>query len=127
MRQPEEIDDPFSRDLGRVDAVLVTDDAFLDTHRPRIGMAAIRARLVSVCGYPVPGDRQCLRWYGPDLLAVLRRSAHLVDRILKGANPADLPVEQPTTFRLAINLKTAKAIGLTFPESILLRADEVVE
>ena len=126
VRQAQDIDHAFSPLDGRVDAVLVTDDVLLDSNRPRIGKAAARSRLVSICGYPVPGDTVCLMWYGPDLVALFRRAARLVDLILKGAKPADLPVEQPTTFRLSINLKTARALGLTIPQSILLRADEVL-
>jgi putative ABC transport system substrate-binding protein len=125
VRQVQDIDHAFSALGRRVDAVLVTDDVLLDSNRPRIGKAAAGSRLVSICGYPVPGDT-CLMWYGPDLVALFPRAAGLVDRILKGAKPADLPVEQPTTFRLSINLKTAKALGLTVPQSILLRADEVI-
>ena len=65
--------------------------------------------------------------YGPDVFDLLRRSAVFVDRVLKGAKPSDLPVEQPTKFTFIINLKTAKALGLTIPPSLLLRADQVIE
>jgi putative ABC transport system substrate-binding protein len=65
--------------------------------------------------------------YGPDILAMFVRTAYYVDKIIKGASPAEMPVEQPATFRFMINLRTAKAIGLTIPESVLLQADSIVE
>jgi len=74
----------------------------------------------------MPDDKVCLMWYGPDLLNIFRRSANYVARILRGAKPADLPVEQPTRFSLVINARTASALGITVPQSLLLTADSVV-
>ena len=96
-------------------------------HRKKVVTAAARHKVPAVyydARFPAAGG---LMSYGADLEDLLRRAATFVDRILKGANPADLPVEQPTKFNLEINLKAAKAIGVTFPPSILLRATEVIE
>jgi putative ABC transport system substrate-binding protein len=93
----------------------------------RIGELAIRLRIPSVTPFKSLMERGLLMSYGADARDVERRIPGYVDRILKGAGPADMPVERPTKFELAINLKTAKAIGLTIPQSLLLRADEVIQ
>jgi putative ABC transport system substrate-binding protein len=108
-------------------AVMVVASQFTVAHRPRITQLAIRHRLPSMHDYSVFVEAGGLASYGPKFSDLYRRAAQFVDRILKGAKPADLPIEQPTKFELVINLKTAKALGLTIPQSILLRADQVIE
>jgi ABC-type uncharacterized transport system substrate-binding protein len=98
-----------------------------DAMRDDIAMLALRHRLPGVTEQRRYVDAGVLLSYGTSLSAVHRREAYFVDRILKGAKPADLPVEQPTTFELVVNMKTAKALGLTIPPSILARADEVID
>jgi ABC-type uncharacterized transport system substrate-binding protein len=93
----------------------------------RIADFASKSRLPSVYSYRAGVDAGGLMYYGADLADSDRRVAYFVDRILKGAKPADLPVEQPTKFELVINLKTAKQIGVTIPQSLLYRADKVVK
>ena len=88
---------------------------------------AVRSHLPSIFHLSAFVDSGGLLAYGPDRSDLFRRAATYVDKILKGAKPADLPVEQPTKFELVINLKTAKALGLTIPQSLLLRADEVIQ
>jgi putative tryptophan/tyrosine transport system substrate-binding protein len=110
-----------------VQALFVSQSPFFNTHRVEIAARALRARLPAIYGFREFADAGGLMSYGPSLPAIYRRFAALVDKILKGASPADLPVEVPTRFELIVNLKAAKAIDLTIPESFLLRADEVLE
>jgi ABC-type uncharacterized transport system substrate-binding protein len=112
---------------GRADALYVVQDPLFLTHRIRINTLAAAARLPSVHGFREYVEAGGLMSYGADFPDLFRRAADFVDKILHGTKPADLPVEQPTKFELVINLTTAKAIGLTIPESFLLRADEVID
>ena len=127
-RNADELDTALAELANRrPDALLVTVEPFTRRHL---------ARILDFCGvHRIPSmfeessyvEAGGLMSYGPDLREVFRRTAIYVDRILKGAKPADLPVEQPTKFELVINLKTAKALGLTIPQSVLLRADDVIQ
>jgi putative ABC transport system substrate-binding protein len=96
-------------------------------HRAPIILAAARNNVPAVSSAPVFAKDGGLLSYGPDPVDTFRRAATYVDRILRGAKPAELPVQFPTKFEMVVNLKTAKALGLTVPQSILLRADEVIE
>jgi putative tryptophan/tyrosine transport system substrate-binding protein len=112
---------------GHVDGLVVLRDAVLITNQARLLTLTATARLPAMYGMREFVDSGGLMSYGPSLVEMYRRAAYLVDKILKGAKPADLPVEQTTKFELVINLKTAKALGLTIPQSLLLRADEVIQ
>jgi putative ABC transport system substrate-binding protein len=112
---------------SRWNAILLVADTFTSSNSKRVFEYAAAHRLPAVYELDFLVRAGGLMSYGPDLDESLGRVAGLVDRILKGAKPADLPIEQPTRFRLAINLKTATALGLTIPPSILARADEVIE
>ena len=111
----------------RMEAVVVVSSRLMTLNRPRILELAAQNRLLLVSGWGPWAAEGGLLSYGPDLEAVIRSSATYVDRILKGARPADIPVEQPTKFQLVINLKTAKTVGLTISPSLLARADQVIE
>jgi putative tryptophan/tyrosine transport system substrate-binding protein len=128
IRSSDDLENAFaaaSRD--RAHAVFVLSSPITFLNRPRVAAAALKQRLPALCAlreYAVAG---CLLSYGPNFPDMFRVAASYVDKILKGAKPGDLPVEQPTKFELVINLKTAKALGIKRPNSILLRADKVIE
>lgn len=127
-RGSEGLDDAFAA-MGRqgAGALLVFSDANLFGQRKRIADLAAMGRLPAISWTGEFARSGGLMGYGPDLLAMSRHSATFVDRILKGAKPADLPVEQPTKFEFVINLRAARALGLTIPRATLLRADVVIE
>ena len=107
--------------------LVVNPDLFTRVHRAPIILAAARNNVPAVYGFSYFARDGGLLSYGPDPVDNFRRVATYVDRILRGAKPGDLPVQFPTKFEMVLNLKTAKALGLTVPQSILLRADEVIE
>jgi putative ABC transport system substrate-binding protein len=111
---------------ARPGALIVNPSTIPIANAERIGELAIRLRIPSITQAKTLMERGLLMSYGADIRDVQRRIPSYVDRILKGARPADMPVERPTRFELAINMKTAKAIGIAVPQSLLLRADEVI-
>ncbi len=128
VRSPEDFDRAFSdMTRARAGALTVLPSAMLFVERRRLVDLAAKNRLPAVYPWREFVDAGGLMSYGPNLADLFRRAATYVDRILKGAKPADLPVERPTKFELVINLKTAKALGLTIPPSLLQRADQVIE
>ena len=112
---------------GRVEALYVCNDPLVNTNRVRMNTLALAARLPAIYGFRELVEAGGLMSYGPNYSDLFRRAADYVDKILRGAKPADIPVEQPTKFDLVINLTTAKALGLTIPPMLLARADEVIE
>jgi putative ABC transport system substrate-binding protein len=127
-RRPDEIDRAFAAmSRARADALLILVDPMFSALRVRIAELAAKGRLPSIAGLADHVQAGGLLCYGPNQSDLFRRAATYVDRILKGAKPADLPVERPTKFDLAINLKAAKALGLSIPASVLARADEVIQ
>jgi putative ABC transport system substrate-binding protein len=127
-RRPNELGRAFSAIArGRAGALVTLADPVFSTARAQLVELAAKSRLPAMFFERVFVDAGGLMSYGPSFSDLFRRAATYVDKILKGAKPADLPVEQPTKFELVINLKTAKALGLTIPPSVLARADEVIE
>ena len=125
---PDDVDPVFAKIVAdRADGFALTTGGLLFNLRARIGASALAHRLPAICfvGEEVPYG--LLMSYGPDFPDFFRRAATYTDKILKGAKPADLPVEQPTRLKLVLNLKTAKALGLTIPQTLIVNADEVIE
>jgi putative ABC transport system substrate-binding protein len=112
---------------GSAEALYVCLDPFVITNAARINALALAARLPVMHGTRTNVEAGGLISYGPDFAGMSRRAAEIVDKVLRGTKPADIPVEQPTKFDLVINLKTAQALGLVIPGTVLARADEVIE
>jgi putative ABC transport system substrate-binding protein len=127
FRRAEEIASAIQGLSDRAEALYVVTDPLANANRVRINTLALGARLPTVHGQDTYVQAGGLISYGPNYPDQFRRSADYVDKILRGAKPADLPVVQPTKFDLALNLKTAKALGLEIPPTLLARADEVIE
>jgi putative ABC transport system substrate-binding protein len=128
IREPADTDAALEAAMGQhANALITVEDPLTIDLRKKIAEFAVDHRLPTISGLRVFVDSGALMSYGADLANIIRRSVVYVDKILKGAKPSDLPVEQPTKFELVINLKTAKSLGLTIPSLLLARADEVIE
>jgi|SRR5262245_15498527 len=127
IRRAQDIAPAFERLKDRAGALYVCTDAFANTNRIRINTLALGVRLPTMHGSRDYVEAGGLMSFGPNFPDLFRRSADYVDKILRGAKPADIPVEQPTKFDLIVNMVTAKALGLTIPPTLLARADEVIE
>jgi putative tryptophan/tyrosine transport system substrate-binding protein len=127
-RGPEEFDTAFAAMAReRAEALLVSGSSTFLPHRTRIAELAVKGRLPTMCNFREFVEAGALMAYAINMPDFVGHAAVYVDKILKGAKPADLPVEQPTKFELVINLKTAKALGLKIPQSVLTRADAVIQ
>jgi ABC-type uncharacterized transport system substrate-binding protein len=127
VRRGEDIAPAIEALKGRADALIVPSEPLYNTNRIQINSWALRAQLPAIYFDRVYVETGGLMSYGPNWPSLWRRAAEVVDKILRGAKPADIPVEQPRTFELVINLKTAKALGLEIPDKLLALADEVIE
>lgn len=128
VQAPSDFDAAFAGAVqGRAEALLIVQSTFTLAHRKQLTALAAKHRFPAMYGSNEFVEIGGLLSYGADALDMYRRAASYVDRILKGAKPGDLPVEQPTKFELAVNLKTARALGLTLPPSVLVRAEQVIE
>ena len=128
VQRPDKLVEAFEAVVGaQCNGILAIEDSVLFSHLSRIVESAARSRLPAMYAFRQFADAGGLMSYGPNTPDSFRRAAVYVHKILKGAKPADLPIEQPTKFELVINLKTAKALGLTIPQPLLLRADQVIQ
>ena len=127
IRRAEDIVSAFEALKSWADALYVVTDPLVSTNRVRVNTLALEARLPTIYGFRELVESGGLMSYGPNFPDLYRRTAEIVDQILRGTRPADIPVEQPTKFELVVNLTTAKALGLTIPETFLVRADKVIE
>jgi putative ABC transport system substrate-binding protein len=127
IRHSDDITAAIDQLKGRAQALYVVTDPLIFTNRTKINAMAVGMRLPTMCSYREYVDAGCLMSYGPNYLDLFRRTAEHVSRILHGDKPANIPVEQPTKFELVINLKTAQALGLVVPATVLARTDEVIE
>ena len=127
IQRPEDIEPAFDALKNSADALYVVIDPLVSGNRVRINTLALGSRLPTMHGFREFAQAGGLMTYGPDFPDLFRRTAELVDKILRGEKPADIPVEQPTEFELVINVTTAKLLGITVPPTLLARADEVIE
>ena len=128
VRAPADFDGAFRAAVrARAEAVHINETSMLTAHRAKLAELAVRNRLPTVGSWKVSAEAGLLMSYGPEPSDLFRRVATFVDKILRGAKPADLPFEQPTKYELVINRKTAKALGLGIPQPLLLRADQIIE
>jgi putative ABC transport system substrate-binding protein len=128
VRKPEDFDATFTSMTQRqVHAVILSSSSITMENRHRAAEAALQHRLPVIAAFREFPEAGMLMSYGPNIAAIYRRAASYVDKVLKGTSPGEIPVEQPTRYDLVVNLKTAKALGLTIPPTLLARADEVIE
>jgi len=127
IHRMEDIASAFEPVRGNSEALYMVSHPLINANRIRISTLALGARMATICGFREYVEVGALMSYGPNVPALFRRAGDHVDKILRGTKPVDIPVEQPTKFDLVINLTTAKALGLTIPESLLTRANEVIE
>jgi putative ABC transport system substrate-binding protein len=127
IRQASDITRAFDSLSGGADALYVCGDPLVNANRVQINTLALGARLPTMHGFREFAEAGALMTYGPNFPDLFRRAGEIVDKILRGAKPADLPVEQPTKFDLVINLTTAKTLGLTIPNNLLALANQLIE